>query len=94
MRFGESEGATYTRASGAKALVTSGGFRGATNGTYASLSVHPVADDADGKKRSGYYRTARRHLSGLLPDAEVGEEAARRTLAKLGARIGLLIPGG
>ncbi len=85
-RITNSEGATYTRASGAKALVTSGGFRGATNGTYASLSVHPVADDADGKKRSGYYWTARRHLSGLLPDAEVGEEAARRTLAKLGAR--------
>ncbi len=85
-RITNSEGSTFTRASGAKALVTSGGFRGATNGTYASLSVHPVADDAEGKKRSGYYWTARRHMDGLLPDADVGREAARRTLAKLGAR--------
>jgi PmbA protein len=85
-RITNSEGATFARASGGKAIVTSGGFRGATNGTYASLSVHPVADDADGKKRSGFYWTARRHLAGLLPDDEVGREAARRTVAKLGAR--------
>lgn len=85
-RITNSEGATFTRASGGKALVTSGGFRGATDGTYASLSVHPVADDEGGKKRSGYYWTARRHLAGLLSDDEVGREAARRTVAKLGAQ--------
>lgn len=85
-RITNSEGATYTRASGAKALVTSGGFSGVTRGTYASLSVSPVADDEDGKKRSGGYWSARRHRSELLPDAEVGAEAARRTLAKLGAK--------
>lgn len=85
-RITNSEGSTFTRAAGAKALVTSGGFRGANRGTYASLVVNPVADDADGKKRSGYYWTARRHLHELKPDGEVGREAARRTLAKLGAR--------
>ena len=84
-RITNSEGSTFTRASGAKALVTSGGFRGATRGTYASLVVNPVADDADGKKRSGYYWSARRRLDGLLSDEEVGREAARRTVAKLGA---------
>lgn len=85
-RITNSEGATFTRASGGKALVTSGGFRGATDGTYASLTVHPVADDEGGKKRSGFYWTARRHLAGLLSDADVGREAALRTVAKLGAR--------
>lgn len=85
-RITNSEGAGFSRASGAKALVTSGGFRGATRGTYASLSVQPVADDADGKKRTGSYWTARRHLADLLSDEEVGREAARRTVAKLGAR--------
>ncbi|MCA9608109.1 MAG: TldD/PmbA family protein [Myxococcales bacterium] len=85
-RITNSEGSTFTRAAGGRVLVTSGGFAGATQGTYASLSVHPVADDADGKKRSGYYWTARRHLAELLPDDEVGREAARRTVAKLGAR--------
>ena len=89
-RITNSEGASFGRASGARALVTSGGFRGVSRGTYASLSVHPVADDTtegqNGKKRSGYYWTAKRHYAGLLPDDVVGREAARRTLAKLGAR--------
>ncbi|HBQ17242.1 MAG TPA: PmbA protein [Myxococcales bacterium] len=85
-RITNSEGATFSRASGARALVTSGGFGGVSRGTYASLTVNPVADDADGKKRSGYYWTARRHKAGLLAADEVGREAARRTLAKLGAQ--------
>lgn len=85
-RITNSEGATFSRVSGGRALVTSGGFRGAVDGTYASLSVSPVADDEGGKKRSGGYWTARRHLAGLLADEEVGREAARRTVAKLGAR--------
>ncbi len=91
-RVTNSEGGNFGRASGARAIVTSGGFRGVSRGTYASLSVHPVVDDTTaeggggGKKRSGYYWTAKRHYAGLEPDRFVGEEAARRTLAKLGAR--------
>jgi PmbA protein len=69
-----------------RALVTSGGFAAASRGTFASLTVSPVVDDTDGKKRSGYHWTAKRHTRDLLPDAEVGKEAARRTLAKLGAK--------
>ena len=65
--------------------MTSGGFRGTTRGTYASLVVSPVADDADGKKRSGYHWAAKRHLAELEEARGVGEEAARRTLRKLGA---------
>jgi PmbA protein len=85
-RVTNTDGATFTRVSGASALVTSGGFHGATRGTYASLVVSPVVDDEGGKKRSGYYWTARRHLSDLEDDEAVGREAARRTLRKLGAR--------
>ncbi len=84
-RITNSEGATFTRASGGSALVTSGGFRGTSVGTYASLVVNPVADDEGGKKRSGYHWTARRHLAELEDAAAVGREAARRTLRKLGA---------
>lgn len=84
-RITNSEGATFTRASGESVLVTSGGFRGTTRGTYASLVVSPVADDADGKKRSGYHWAAKRHLAELEGARGVGEEAARRTLRKLGA---------
>jgi len=85
-RITNTEGATFTRVSGASALVTSGGFRGATRGTYASLVVSPVVDDEGGKKRSGYYWSSRRHLADLEDDEAVGIEAARRTLRKLGAR--------
>ena len=85
-RVTNSEGADFSRSSGCRALVTSGGFSAASRGTYASLTVSPVVDDSDGKKRSGYHWTAKRHTRDLLPDAEVGKEAARRTLAKLGAK--------
>jgi PmbA protein len=45
-----------------------------------------VADDEDGKKRSGYYWSSRRHLAQLEAADAVGREAAKRTLQKLGAR--------
>jgi PmbA protein len=85
-RINNSEGATVTRHAGASALVTGEGFRGGMRGTYASMVVNPVADDTDGKKRSGYHWSARRHLGELEPAESVGAEAARRTLAKLGSR--------
>jgi PmbA protein len=85
-RLTNSEGASVSRQSGASALCTSGGFCAAMRGTYVSIVVNPVADDEDGKKRSGYYWSARRHLSELESPEAVGEEAARRTLAKLGSR--------
>jgi PmbA protein len=85
-RVNNSEGATFSRVAGASALVTSGGFRGGADGTYASLTMSPVVDDEGGKKRTGYYWSAERHLASLEPSADVGREAARRTLAKLGPR--------
>jgi PmbA protein len=85
-RLNNSEGASVSRQSGASALCTSGGFCAAVRGTYVSIVVNPVADDEDGKKRSGYHWSARRHLNELESPEAVGEEAARRTLAKLGSR--------
>lgn len=85
-RIKNTDGATFTRVSGGSALVTSGGFRGAARGTYASIVVNPVVDDEGGKKRSGYYWSSRRHLADLEGEEAVGAEAARRTLRKLGAR--------
>ncbi|HKU39030.1 MAG TPA: metallopeptidase TldD-related protein [Polyangiales bacterium] len=85
-RLTNSEGATVSRQAGASALVTSGGFQGGVRGTYASIAVHPVAEDTDGKKRSGYYWSARRFADAIESPEQVGLEAARRTLAKLGSR--------
>lgn len=84
-RITNSEGASFTRATGASALATSGGFSGSDSGTYASVVVNPVADDEGGKKRSGYYWSAARHYADVEPSDEVGREAARRTIAQLGA---------
>jgi PmbA protein len=85
-RIDNSDGATFSRTAGAFALVLSGGFRGGYAGSYASLVVSPVAEDAGGKKRRGFHYTAKRHLRLLDPPEEVGREAARRTLRKLGAK--------
>ena len=85
-RITNSDGATFGRTAGGMALVLSNGFRAAYRGSYQSLSVVPVADDEGGKKRRGYHWTAKRHLAELEAAAEVGKEAARRTLRKLGAR--------
>jgi PmbA protein len=85
-RITNSEGATFGRTAGGSAMVLSSGFRAATKGSYQSLNVVPVAADEGGKNRRGYHWTARRFLAELDPAAEVGREAARRTLRKLGAR--------
>jgi PmbA protein len=85
-RITNSEGATFSRTAGGSVLVLSSGFRFAQKGSYYSLSVVPVADDDGGKKRRGYHFTAKRFLAELQPADEVGKEAARRTLRKLGAK--------
>ena len=85
-RISNSEGATFGRTAGSVAVVLSSGFHAAYKGSYQSLSVVPVAEDAGGKKRRGYHWTARRHLAELEEAESVGREAARRTLRKLGAR--------
>ncbi len=86
VRITNSEGGTFSRTAGGVALVLSSGFRAAYRGSYQSLSVVPIADDADKKKRRGFHWTAKRWLAELDTPEKVGAEAARRTLAKLGAR--------
>jgi PmbA protein len=85
-RITNSEGATFGRTAGGFVVLLSSGFRATSKGSYQSLSVVPLAADEGGKNRRGYHWTARRHLADLDPAAEVGREAARRTLRKLGAR--------
>lgn len=85
-RVTNSDGAMFGRTVGASAFATSAGFSGAFRGTNASFAVEPICDDADGKKRNGVYWTASRHARGLIDPEAVGLEAARRTVAKVGAR--------
>lgn len=85
-RVTNSEGATFGRTAGGFALVLSSGFRASYKGSYQSLSVVPVAADGAGKNRRGHHWTAKRHVADLDAPEDVGREAARRTLRKLGAR--------
>jgi PmbA protein len=85
-RVTNSEGGTYSRVLGAVALATSGGFVGSYRGSYSSLTVEPVCDDDGGKKRNGYWWTGSRFVAALEDPEAVGREAARRTVAQLGAR--------
>ncbi len=85
-RITNSEGSTFSRTSGGFGLALSSGFSGGYRGSYHSLYVVPVADDEGGKKRRGYHWSAKRHFAELDAPEDVGREAARRTLRKLGAR--------
>jgi PmbA protein len=89
-RITNSEGGTFGRTAGGMAIVLSSGFRAAYEGSYSSLSVVPVAEDAErdgmSKKRRGFHWTAKRFFDDLEAAEAVGQEAARRTLRKLGAR--------
>src|SRR4029079_2605077 len=68
------------------AFATSAGFSGSVRGTHVSFAVEPLCDDADGKTRHGPFWTASAFGARLAGAEEVGLEAARRTVAKLGAR--------
>jgi PmbA protein len=79
-----SDGASYSRVAGAGAFANTAGFAAGYRGTYQSLVVQPICDDADGKKRNGFWYSADRFRTKLQSPEEVGREAARRTVAKLG----------
>jgi len=80
-----SEGAEFGADAGLVAYASSLGFVGAYAGSSASLAVVPVATRDGAMQRDSWY-TAHRKLAGLEPPAEVGREAARRTLRRLGGR--------
>jgi PmbA protein len=84
-RITNSEGASFSRSIGAYALVTSGGFSGSYRGTHHSLSASPVADDRDGRKQTATHWDSRRFFADLESAESIGTEAAKKTLAKLGA---------
>jgi PmbA protein len=85
-RITNSEGATVSRTAGSVAMALSSGFQGGYRGSFATVYVVPLAEDEGGKKRRGSYYSAKRFLADLDDPEEVGKEAARRTLRKLGPR--------
>ena len=85
-RITNSDGGSFDARSGRKALANSRGFVGSYRTSYAGVSAAPLAMDADGKmQRDGWWSGARR-MSDLESPESIGQEAARRTLRRLGAR--------
>jgi len=80
-----SEGAEFGGGGGQVAYASSLGFAGAFSSSTFSLSVVPVAA-RDGAMQRDSWWTVDRALARLDAPADVGREAARRTLRRLGAR--------
>ena len=85
-RITNSDGGSFEAATGRKVLANSRGFLGGYRTSYAGVSVAPLAMDANGAMQcDGWWSSARRLALLDTPEA-VGQEAARRTLRRLGAR--------
>jgi PmbA protein len=85
-RMKNSDGGSFDAATGHKVLANSHGFVGEYRRSYCSMSVAPIAQDEDGAMQRDYWFTLARTLSKLETPEAVGQEAARRTLRRLGAR--------
>jgi PmbA protein len=85
-RITRTDGATVHVQDGATALANSRGVARAWRETAVSAWAVALADDRDGKQQTGVYGAAHRRLE-ELPDPEtLAREAARRAIARIGAR--------
>ena len=84
-RVTNSEGSSWSDTTREVTLANSDGFVGQYRTTIASLSVSLLAEQG-GVKQTDYWYTFNRFINRLDSPKAVGEEAARRVTAKLGAR--------
>jgi PmbA protein len=80
-----SDGASLSTGEGVRVYANSHGFLGTQKGSRHSLSCMLIAEDDSGMQRD-YDYTSVRHPRELRDPADVGREAARRTLRRLGAK--------
>jgi PmbA protein len=85
-RIKNSEGGSFDAATGRKVLANSHGFVGEYRRSYCSVAAVPIAQDDAGNMQRDYWYSVARSLSRLDPAEQVGKEAARRTLRRVGAR--------
>jgi len=85
-RMKNSEGGSFDAATGRKVLANSHGFVGEYRRSYCSVAAVPIAQDEQGNMQRDYWYSVSRSLAQLDPAEQVGKEAARRTLRRLGAR--------
>ena len=85
-RITNSRGGSFDASTGMKVLANSRGFVGGYRSSYAGVSAAPLAADENGQmQRDGWWSSSRCFAQLESPES-VGEEAARRTLRRLGAR--------
>jgi len=85
-RIRRADGAHVTSGVGTTVLVNSHGLSRTSSGTAVSAYVMPLADDRDGKQQSGAYGMTKRWLAELPAMEAIASEAARRAVARIGAR--------
>jgi PmbA protein len=85
-RITNSDGGSFDAATGRKVMANSRGFVGGYRSSYAGVSAAPLAMDANGQmQRDGWWSGSRR-MADLESPESIGQEAARRTIRRLGAR--------
>jgi PmbA protein len=85
-RIQNSGGGDFDTATSHKILVNSRGFVGEYRRSYCGFSAMPIAVDEKGGMQRNYWYSAARTTRKLESPEEIGQMAARRTLARLGAR--------
>ncbi len=85
LRLSNSEGADFGTSGGRTAFANSQGFYGEYKSSSFSCSVSPIAVQ-DGLMQRDYWYAVGRKLAGLDSPEDVGREAGRRTVRRLGAR--------
>jgi PmbA protein len=85
-RIQNSGGGDYDTGTTHKVLINSRGFAGEYRRSYCGFSAQPIAHDEDGKMQRNYWYSASRTTRLLDDPVSIGQEAARRTLRRLGAR--------
>jgi PmbA protein len=85
VRIVNSDGATVATQQRCQVYGNSHGFLGSVVGTRHSTSCLVIAQDDSGKQRDYWYTVARDPADLALPE-EVGAEAGRRAVARLGGR--------
>jgi PmbA protein len=85
-RLTNSEGGSFDASTGHKVLANSLGFVGESRRSSCSVAAIPIAQAENGVMQRDFWFSVARTLSKLESPEEVGREAARRTLRRLGAR--------
>jgi PmbA protein len=85
-RIQNSGGGDFDTATSHKIYINSRGFVGEYRRSYCGFSAQPIAHDTDGRMQRNYWYSAARTTRLLEDPITIGQEAARRTLQRLGAR--------